>query len=127
MDAFTTMIWAKDFALSRSSFARAALYLSAVRKNFFVFEGEANSINGRWNTFTGRFLEHGDHWECLASSEYHRLIIPHGIGAWRANATQKEFLTRDVCAWKRITIAERSYVPLPPSAHDVGCGWSVTM
>jgi hypothetical protein len=127
MDAFTTMVWAKNLAISRSSFCKASLYMSAVRKNFYVFEGDSNSINGRWNTFTGRFLDHGDHWDCLASNEYHQMIVPDDVGIWNANATQKEFLTRDVCTLKRITIAERSYIPLPSSRHDVGFGWFVTM
>jgi hypothetical protein len=127
MTAFSKLLWAKNVVLSRSSFPRAALYMSPFRKNFYVFEGDVNSINGRWNMFVVRFLEHGDHWECLASDEYKQEIVPGGVGRWRASKEQMELLQRDKCNWTRRKVSERSYVPLPRSKHDVGCGWFVEL
>jgi hypothetical protein len=124
MDAIASFVWAENFVISRSSFARAALYLSAVKKNFYVFEGDPDSINGRFNKFFYRFLEHGDHWNCWASKEYRDWVIPKGMGNWSASPNQLESLLRDRCTWTRVTIANRSWVPRPPSAHDIG--WSAT-
>jgi hypothetical protein len=124
---FASMLYAKNFVLSRSSFSRGALYLSAVKKNFYVFEGEPNSINSRWAMFMYRYFEHGDHWNCEASDEYRRYIVPGGVGNWTADAWQVEFIKRDRCHWQRAALKDRSFVPLPTSKHDVGCGWFVTV
>jgi hypothetical protein len=103
----------------RGSFARAALYLSPVKKIFSVFEGDPDSINGLFNMFFHRFLEHGDHWNCMASQAYRNRITRRDIGNWSAIPDQLAFLLRDKCEWTRVTIANRSYVPRPPSTHDV--------
>jgi hypothetical protein len=39
-------------------------------------------MNRGWSGVVNRFLEHGDHWECLASPEYREKIIPKGVGRW---------------------------------------------
>jgi hypothetical protein len=122
---FATMLYAKNFVLSRSSFSRGALYLSAVKKNFYVFEGEPDSINGRWAMFTYRFLEHGDHWNCEASEAYKQWILPRGMGNWTADFWQRNLIRKERCHWKRVALKERSFVPQPVMDHDVGCGWFV--
>jgi hypothetical protein len=127
MNDFATLVWARNVVVCRSSFPRAAQYMIPVPKNFYVFEGDANSINSRWSSFLYRFLEHGDHWDCLASKEYHRMIVPAGVGHWTASPEQIELLLRDNCTWKRVLLASRSHRTLPPSRHDVGLGWFVTM
>jgi hypothetical protein len=120
MSDFSTTVWAKHLALSRSSFPRAALYMSAVQKDFYVFEGDADSINYPHNNFMTRFLEHGDHWECLASEEYKRLIVPGGFGNWSCSEEQRNLLERDSCEWHRVTIANRSWITVGPSTYDIG-------
>jgi hypothetical protein len=120
---FARLAWAEHVVLGRSSFARASLYMSGVPKDFYVFEGDSNSINGRWNSFWSRYLEHGDHWDCRASQRYREWLI----GNWSATADQVEFLLRDKCTWTRARWANRSWEPLPPSEHDVGQGYSVFM
>jgi hypothetical protein len=127
MTDFATMVWARNLVLSRSSFARAALYLSPFPKNFYVFHGYPNLINARWNDFRTRFLEHGDHWECRASKEYLDLIVPNGTGAWNSDDAQRTMLLTDRCTWHRVRLADRSYVPVPPASYDVGCGYTVTL
>jgi hypothetical protein len=124
---FARMVWARNLAIGRSSFPRAALYMSPFGKNFYVFEGDGNSINSRWEMFFYRYLEHGDHWDCRASQEYRDMIVPNGTGRWNAKKKQLNLLLRDKCTWTRVALSERSYDPLPPSNHDVGCGWTVNM
>jgi hypothetical protein len=97
--------------------------MNAVRKDFYLFEGDGNTINGRWNSFCARYLEHGNHWDCRASKSYRRRLIGH----WSAAAGQLDFLKTDNCTWTRVTWETRSWVPLPPSRHDVGLGDSVFM
>jgi hypothetical protein len=121
---FTLLVWARNAVLGRSSYARAGLYMTGVSKNFYVFEGDPDSINSRWNSFFYRYLEHGDHWDCRASDGYRARII----GNWSAASDQLQFLLTDTCTWTRARVRDRiSWVALPPSRHDVGLGWFVTM
>jgi hypothetical protein len=122
-DDFVTLIWAKHVALARSSFPRAAMYLSPVSKDFYVFEGDGFTINSRWNWFMHRYLEHGDHWDCRASPRYRSSIFAN----WSAHDEQKQFLLTDHCTWERVTMNNRSRNVLPPSQHDIGAGWTVDM
>jgi hypothetical protein len=124
-DAFASLVWAENFVLSRSSFARAALYMSAVKKNFYVFEGDPDSINSGVSMFFYRYLEHGDHWNCVASQNYRNRIVPNRFGNWSAAPDQLAFMLIDECEWTRATIADRSYSPREPVENDSGWGWSI--
>jgi hypothetical protein len=121
LDDFLLLAYAKNAAIARSSFTRAGLFMSPVPKNFYVFEGDGNSINSRWNSFMHRYLEFGDHWDCRASPEYAGTLI----GKWNGSAVHKAFLLNNTCTWERVTVANRSWVELPPSDHDVGLGWTI--
>jgi hypothetical protein len=125
IDDFATLVYAKNLALSRSSFTKAAMYMSPFHKNFYVFEGDPESINDRYFGFMERFLEHGSHWNCRASKAYQRLIIPDGWGNWTANATQRELLLTDRCRCERVDINKISWNPRLPRNHDVGMGYFV--
>jgi hypothetical protein len=128
IDDFATLVSAPNVVLCRSSFGRAALYLSQAKQSLYVFEGDAATINSRWNMFTIRYLEHGDHWDCLASKRYKDMIIPDGrIGRWAASREQLDLLLNDTCTWTRATLASQPSITLPEEEHDVGAGFTVRM
>jgi hypothetical protein len=100
MDDAALLIYAPNLVLSRSSFARSALWLSPYPKNFWVFDGQPESIENETYDFRKRFLEHGEHWDCAPSQEY----IETCVGQWGPTmeklAEQIEILKNETCNWR---------------------------
>jgi hypothetical protein len=86
------MIYAKNLVLARSSFSRAALYLSPIKKQFWVFHGVENRD---WNYFDWAkrfFLEFGSHTNCVASKNYSQIL-----GFWKNSDHQIQLIQSEKC------------------------------
>jgi hypothetical protein len=90
------MIYAKNLVHARSSFSRAAMYLSPIKKQFWVFHGVENR---NWNYFdwTKRFfLEFGPHTNSVASKNYSSML-----GRWKHNDQQIQLIQTEKCRWQK--------------------------
>lgn len=90
------MIYAKNLVLSRSSFPRAALYLSPIKKQFWVFHGVENR---GWNHFDWAkrfFFEFGPHTNCVASKGFTPLLED-----FHNSEKQIQLIKSEKCRWQK--------------------------
>jgi hypothetical protein len=107
LDDAATLVYAPNLVLSRSSFARTGLWLSPFPKNFWVFDGDPESIYTEKYDFRKRFLEHGEHWECTPLAHYRDNCVGQWGPTMERLEEQIEILKNDRCIWKWIPAIER--------------------
>jgi hypothetical protein len=86
------MIWARNFVLTRSSFALMPLYLSPFKKNLWTFADDT-----MWAQF-GDLGEFVPHQRCDPREEYKRLVL----FSWRASKEQIEMIHNETCTFREV-------------------------
>jgi hypothetical protein len=89
-------VYARNYALSRSSWARVGLYLSPYPKKFFTFLGAELPTWERMDWAYRFYLEFGPHENCVPSEEYQRRVMDW----WDPKPEIVRLVTDSNCTWQ---------------------------
>lgn len=98
VEDLATLIYSKNLVLARSTFSRAAMYLSPFKKRFWTFDAMSeDSQYPRWH-HNHWYEEFGNHENCRATDQYRKDILDY----WVVTDDHIKMILESNCTWEHV-------------------------